>query len=55
MQMSKCLAQREYHLMPIERSPEQHWEQLQRALGMPACGDDLRTTRPVVRRKSVDP
>jgi hypothetical protein len=55
MQMGKRLAQRERHLVPVEGPPEQHREQLRRALGASARRNDLRATRPVMCREIVDP
>ena len=55
MQMGKRLAQRESHLVPVEGPPEQHREQLHRALGAAARRNDLRATRPVMCREIVDP
>ena len=55
MQMGKRLAQRERHLVPVEGPPEQHREQLHRALGAFAGRNDLRATAPVMCREIVYP
>jgi hypothetical protein len=55
MQVGERLAQGKGHLVPVERPPEQHRQQIDRTVRPPAGGKDLVAARPVVVGQRFDP